>query len=123
MNRGRAVGFTVHLRAGLFSRAVTLAGFESDYALARAMEVNRSTVARVRQGELQPGPAFIGGALTALAPMQFADLFAVERIGDREAGVSVDAGVSVGEANVVYSAEAGGVQQAGGTVVDSGPDR
>jgi hypothetical protein len=117
VKRGRAVGFTVHLRAGLFSRAVTLAGFESDYALAKAMEVNRSTVARVRQGELQPGPAFIGGALTALAPMQFADLFAVERIGDREAAVSV------GEANVVYSAEAGGVQQAGGTVVDSGPDR
>ncbi|WP_231500225.1 transcriptional regulator [Saccharothrix sp. NRRL B-16314] len=67
----------IKLRTGVFSKAARLAGFTSDYALARAMDVNRSTVARVLGGELQPGPAFIGGALTALAPMQFDDLFEV----------------------------------------------
>jgi hypothetical protein len=56
---------------------VRLAGFHTDYALAKAMDVNRSTVHRVRTGYLQPGPAFIGGALTALAPMGFDDLFDV----------------------------------------------
>ncbi|WP_342787207.1 hypothetical protein [Saccharothrix saharensis] len=68
---------TVRLRTDVFTKAARLAGFRSDYALAKAMDVNRSTVARVLSGELQPGPAFIGGALIALAPMQFHDLFEV----------------------------------------------
>ncbi|MEU5695923.1 transcriptional regulator [Actinosynnema sp. NPDC020468] len=68
---------TIRLRAVAFAKAARLAGFSSDYALAKAMDLNRSTVTRVRGGELQPGPAFIGGALTALAPMQFDDLFEV----------------------------------------------
>ncbi|KOX21336.1 hypothetical protein ADK67_26725 [Saccharothrix sp. NRRL B-16348] len=68
---------TIKLRADVFAKAARLAGFRSDYALAKAMDVNRSTVARVLSGELQPGPAFIGGALTALAPMQFDDLFEI----------------------------------------------
>ncbi|QTR03442.1 hypothetical protein J7S33_31855, partial [Saccharothrix algeriensis] len=46
-------------------------------ALAKAMGVSRSTIGRVRHGDLQPGPAFIGGVLVALAPMQFNDLFEV----------------------------------------------
>lgn len=68
---------TIRLRTEAFTKAVRLAGFRSDYALAKAMDVNRSTVARVVNGDLQPGPAFIGGALTALAPMQFDDLFEI----------------------------------------------
>ncbi|QFZ16579.1 hypothetical protein [Saccharothrix syringae] len=68
---------TIKLRTTAFTKAVQLAGFQSDYALARAMGVNRSTVTRVLSGMLQPGPAFIGGALIALAPMQFDDLFEV----------------------------------------------
>ena len=68
---------TIKLRTDVFAKAARLAGFRSDYALAKAMDVNRSTVARVLSGELQPGPAFIGGALTALAPMQFDDLFEI----------------------------------------------
>jgi hypothetical protein len=68
---------TIKLRKGTFAKAVRLAGFRSDYALAKAMDVNRSTVARVVSGQLQPGPAFIGGALTALTPMQFDDLFEI----------------------------------------------
>lgn len=68
---------TIRLRTDIFTKATRLAGFRSDYALAKAMDVNRSTVARVVSGELQPGPAFIGGALVALAPMQFEDLFEV----------------------------------------------
>ncbi|MEU4803074.1 transcriptional regulator [Actinosynnema sp. NPDC023587] len=72
---------SVRLRTTAFSRAARLGGFHSDYALAKAMDVNRSTVARVVSGELQPGPAFIGGALVALAPMQFEDLFEVRTVG------------------------------------------
>ncbi|MEU6148477.1 hypothetical protein ABZ816_00600 [Actinosynnema sp. NPDC047251] len=68
---------TIRLRTDMFARAAKLAGFRSDYGLAKAMDVNRSTVARVGSGELQPGPAFIGGALVALAPMRFDDLFEV----------------------------------------------
>jgi hypothetical protein len=68
---------TIRLRTDMFARTVQLAGFRSDYALAKAMGVNRSTVTRVLGGELRPGPAFIGGALVALAPMQFDDLFEV----------------------------------------------
>ncbi|MBB5956418.1 pyocin large subunit-like protein [Saccharothrix tamanrassetensis] len=68
---------TIRLRTKAFAKAALLAGYTSDYALAKAMEVNRSTVARVLSGHLHPGPAFIGGALTALAPMQFEDLFEV----------------------------------------------
>ncbi|KOX13713.1 hypothetical protein ADK67_43705 [Saccharothrix sp. NRRL B-16348] len=67
--------YTIKLRTDVFTKAARLAGFRSDYALAKAMEINRSTVARVLSGELQPGPAFIGGALLALTPMQFHDLF------------------------------------------------
>lgn len=66
---------TIKLRRDVFTKAARLAGFESDYSLAKAMDVNRSTVARVLSGELQPGPAFIAGALLALTPMQFHDLF------------------------------------------------
>ncbi|MER5267106.1 transcriptional regulator [Actinosynnema sp. NPDC002837] len=69
--------YTIKLRTDVFTKAARLAGFRSDYALAKAMDVNRSTVARVLGGDLQPGAAFIGGALTALAPMQFDDLFEI----------------------------------------------
>ncbi|MEU5690929.1 transcriptional regulator [Actinosynnema sp. NPDC020468] len=69
--------YTVRLQFDRFTRAARLAGLYSDYALAKVMKLNRSTVARVRSGELFPGPAFIGGALTALSPMQFDDLFVV----------------------------------------------
>ncbi|ACU39976.1 transcriptional regulator [Actinosynnema pretiosum subsp. pretiosum] len=70
---------TIKLRDEAFAKAARLAGYGSDYALAKAMDVNRSTVTRVLSGDLQPGPAFIGGALVALAPMQFHDLFEVVR--------------------------------------------
>jgi hypothetical protein len=46
-------------------------------------------VHRVRTGYLQPGPAFIGGALTALAPMGFDDLFDVV---DSSAGQGLEPG-------------------------------
>ncbi len=75
MNHGS--GYSIRLRFVQFDKAVRLASFPSDYALARAMKVNRSTVMRVRAGRLQPGPAFIGGALKALDPMTFHDLFEV----------------------------------------------
>ncbi|MEU4802385.1 hypothetical protein [Actinosynnema sp. NPDC023587] len=75
---------TIRLRIDTFTKAARLAGFRSDYALAKAMDVNRSTVARLVSGELQPGPAFIGGALTALTPLQFDDLFEVVPVSTHE---------------------------------------
>lgn len=72
--------YTVKLRGEVFLKAARLAGYPSDYALARAMGVNRSTMTRVLKGSLQPGPAFIGGALIALDPMGFNDLFEVVRL-------------------------------------------
>ncbi|WP_306745715.1 transcriptional regulator [Saccharothrix yanglingensis] len=68
---------TIKLRTAAFSKAVRLAGFRSDYALAQAMDVNRSTISRVVNGTLRPGGAFIAGALVALSPMQFDDLFEI----------------------------------------------
>lgn len=61
---------TVHLRSDAFAKAAELAGFSSNYALAKKTRLNRSTVVRVRRGLLLPGPVFTGGALKALAPMQ-----------------------------------------------------
>ena len=61
----------------MFRKAVVLAGYYSDYSLAPAMGVHRSTISRVRSGSAQPGKAFISGALTVLAPYEFDDLFEV----------------------------------------------
>lgn len=69
--------YNVALRTEVFTKAARLAGFRSDYKLAEAMGLNRSTVARVLSGDLRPGAAFIAGSLAALSPMQFDDLFAV----------------------------------------------
>jgi hypothetical protein len=81
---------TVRLRIDVCAKAARLAGFRSDYALAKGMEINRSTVARVLSGDLNPGPAFIAGALTALTPMQFDDLFEIVRT-DRNVDLDDDA--------------------------------
>lgn len=75
------MSYTIRLRALAFETAARRAGFRSDYALAKAMEVNRSTVTRVRGGDLHPGPAFIGGALKALSPLRFDDLFVITTSG------------------------------------------
>ncbi|XVS65787.1 AMED_5909 family protein [Actinosynnema sp. CA-299493] len=68
----------IRLRDDMFAKAMRLAGFQSDYAVAKAMGLHRSTVKRARAGELRPGARFISGALTALAPFDFEDLFEVE---------------------------------------------
>ncbi|MFD7652872.1 helix-turn-helix domain-containing protein [Actinosynnema sp. NPDC059797] len=73
------MSYTIRLRTCEFVQAARLARLHSDYALARRMEVNRSTVTRVLKGDLQPGPAFVGGALAALGK-QFDDLFEVVRV-------------------------------------------
>ncbi|WP_433269653.1 transcriptional regulator [Actinosynnema sp. CS-041913] len=75
--RESVVQYGVKLRRNVFDKAAGSAGLRSDYALAKAMKVNRSTVTRVRRGELRPGSAFIGGALKALAPWVFEELFEV----------------------------------------------
>ncbi|MBB4968435.1 hypothetical protein [Saccharothrix violaceirubra] len=81
-DREPAVTHTIRLRAVEFAKAMTLAGYRSDYALSQTMGLNRSTVTRVRTGHLNPGPAFIAGALIALAPMEFHDLFNVVARGE-----------------------------------------
>jgi hypothetical protein len=69
--------YTVRVRADTFRKARALAGLPSDYGTAKAMGVNRTTVSRVLSGDLQPGATFIAGALVALEPMTFDDLFEV----------------------------------------------
>ncbi|WP_433265929.1 transcriptional regulator [Actinosynnema sp. CS-041913] len=71
------MALTIKLRANAFQKASALAGFTSIYGLAKAMEVNRSTLKRVLDGTLSPGAAFIAGAVTALTPFAFDDLFEV----------------------------------------------
>nr|WP_184929723.1 helix-turn-helix transcriptional regulator [Saccharothrix ecbatanensis] len=68
--------YRVRLRTGVFT-FLRRTKFRSEYALAKAMGVNRSTVSRVLAGELQPGSAFIAGALAAFTPVTFEDLFEV----------------------------------------------
>lgn len=69
--------YTIKVRVVKFDRYMRLAKFDSVYALAQAMGVHRSTIGRVMDGELKPGPAFIAGALTAFAPASFTELFEV----------------------------------------------
>ena len=71
--------YTVRLRVAEFQRAARRSALYSDYVLASAMGVNRSTISRVVTGELRPGARFIAGALAAFAPIkvQFGDLFEV----------------------------------------------
>ncbi|GAA1347414.1 transcriptional regulator [Saccharothrix algeriensis] len=71
------MALTIRLKVGTFRRASEMAGFQSVYALAKVMEVNRSTLKRVLEGDLSPGSAFIAGAVTALKPFTFDDLFEV----------------------------------------------
>jgi hypothetical protein len=75
--------YRVAVRTDIFTKAARLAGFQSDYTLAATMGVNRSTVGRVLSGDLRPGSAFIAGALVALRPMAFDDLFQVVTTPDK----------------------------------------
>ncbi|MEU4803001.1 transcriptional regulator [Actinosynnema sp. NPDC023587] len=68
---------TIRLRIDNFRKASTLAGYTSVYGLAKAMEVNRSSLQRVLEGVMRPGSAFIAGAVTVLKPFTFEDLFEV----------------------------------------------
>ncbi|MDQ0377912.1 transcriptional regulator [Amycolatopsis thermophila] len=68
---------TIKLRPGELDKAIRLKHFPSDYALARAMGVARSTVVRVRAGQIEPGPRFIAGALVAFPELRFEDLFEI----------------------------------------------
>jgi hypothetical protein len=51
--------------------------------LTATIGVNRSTVGRVLSGDLRSGSAFIAGALIALHPMAFDDLFQVVTTPDK----------------------------------------
>jgi hypothetical protein len=68
---------TVRVKSGMIEKAMSLSGHRSEYSMAKAMGINRSTLARVRSGQLQPGPSFIAGALIALSPFEFSDIFEI----------------------------------------------
>lgn len=65
---------TVRLAPGFETAA---AERTSQSPLWREIGVHRTTLHRVRNGETEPSPAFIAGALKALAPKKFEDLFEV----------------------------------------------
>jgi len=77
MTAQQVVRKTVELRVEEFTSAACEAGYTSEYMLAQAMGVNRSTLSRVLNGELRPGASFIAGALTALDDTTFDTLFAI----------------------------------------------
>ncbi len=68
---------SVKVSVEAFRTAAKEMGYPSDYRLAKDMEIARSTLQRVLTGELQPGPGFIAGALTALPHKGFDDLFVI----------------------------------------------
>ncbi|GAA1307465.1 hypothetical protein GCM10009634_70540 [Saccharothrix xinjiangensis] len=59
--------YSIRLRKEELDQARKAAGLRSDYALARAIGVIRSTVTRVFAGELQPSGAFIAGVVAVFA--------------------------------------------------------
>lgn len=69
--------YTVELIKEEFLMLAKLAGFGSDYELAKRMGVNRATVSRVLDGELQPGSGFIAGAMAALNLVDFGKIFRI----------------------------------------------
>lgn len=87
--------YRIRLRRDELLQARKAAGLDSDYALAMAIGVNRSTVARVLAGSLQPGAAFIAGVVAVFA--RFDRYFEVLR-GQTEVLVpGIDAGRTPGE--------------------------
>ncbi|MBB4962683.1 transcriptional regulator [Saccharothrix violaceirubra] len=72
--------YTIRLRREMFRKAKRLAGFPSDSAVAKAIGVHRSTVKRILDGEIYPGPAFIAGMIMAFSPLRFDDLFEIVRV-------------------------------------------
>lgn len=65
----------VTLRLDTFRAFAAARGHGTPSAIADAMNVHRSTVTRVLAGQQAVGADFIAGALTALAPVDFRDLF------------------------------------------------
>jgi hypothetical protein len=96
--------YTVTLRTEVFVVAAKVAGYRSYFALAKAMGVQRSTVKRVLDGSLHPGPAFIAGALTALPPATFEQLF---RITAHHRRTSRDVGRRTGDQNTLRGGRSG----------------
>jgi transcriptional regulator with XRE-family HTH domain len=68
----------IKIRDTGFAAARTAAGYSSDYSLAKAMGVSRSTVVRALRGSIKPGGQFIAGALMALDTATFEELFEVQ---------------------------------------------
>ncbi|MGM1064472.1 transcriptional regulator [Saccharothrix sp. Mg75] len=82
--------YRVRLRRDDFGEARKAAGLASDYALARALGVHRSTVCRVLAGDLDPGAGFIAGAVAVFA--RFDRYFEVTRGPNLVLMPGVDAG-------------------------------
>jgi DNA-binding XRE family transcriptional regulator len=49
------------------------------HARAERIGVNRTTVARIEDGETKPGYEFIAAVLDAFADLKFEDIFEIER--------------------------------------------
>ncbi|WP_308199635.1 hypothetical protein [Saccharothrix sp. S26] len=45
---------TVRVKVGMIEKAMSLSGHRSEYSMAKAMGINRSTLARVRSGNSNP---------------------------------------------------------------------
>jgi hypothetical protein len=54
-------------------------GIYADKTIAGPLNINGSTVYRVRTGKLAPGPLFIAAALSTFGPDKFGELFVIVR--------------------------------------------
>lgn len=72
----------IRIRTDALSQRRAAAGLHSNYALARAMGVQHTTVDRVLSGRIAPGPVVIAGLLRALPGTRFEDLFAIDAAKD-----------------------------------------
>lgn len=68
---------TIRIRGDNLALARAAAGLDNNAALAQAMGVHATTVARTLSGQAQLGVSFIAALLSAFPRLQFGDLFEV----------------------------------------------
>lgn len=68
---------TIKLRTDKFAKVAALNGWTSNAAIARAIGVSETQVARVIRGEADPGTQFIAGFLAAAEEVGFRRVFEI----------------------------------------------
>ncbi len=83
--RTRRPGATVRLRTAQFRRFTESQGLGTNGDIAARTGLERTTVFRLMQGEIDPGPRIIGTILAAFPDRRFEDFFEVGITGEQPA--------------------------------------